>query len=105
MKAYDFTGRAKEEHRNLPLEQMLTDLEAGNLTLDREAKTNWMSRLSHTEGIYKLMGWAYDFRPVLTKYVVKTDYYLQEVWAFDKTSARQAFDGLGRVQYVVEVPK
>jgi hypothetical protein len=50
------------------------------------------------------MGWAYDFRPYMTKYVVKTQYYLEECYAFNKTGAREQFKGAGKVIYIVEVP-
>lgn len=92
----DFTGRADEKHKSeiwLPLIE-----KANNGTLSKEDK----KRIG--KGEQRSMGWLYNFRPVMKKYVVKTAYYLQETFAFDKTGAREHFKGLGKVYYIVEVP-
>jgi hypothetical protein len=53
------------------------------------------------QGIYKLMGWAYDFRPLLKKYIVKQYGGWQEYYAPNKTLLRQTI--YGRIDKIVEI--
>lgn len=57
-----------------------------------------MSRL----GVYREGGWQFDFRPLLTKYVVK-DYYsgLAEYYAPNKTTLRRYLGG--RIKYIIKI--
>lgn len=54
-------------------------------------------------GIYKEMGWAYDFTDTLKKYVVKTQYYLTEMYHLNKTDLRKQLTGMGKVIYIKEI--
>ena len=54
-------------------------------------------------GIYKTHGWAVDFRAELKKYIVKTDYYLEEIYHLNKTDLRKQLTGMGRVHYIKEI--
>lgn len=55
-------------------------------------------------GVYKSGGWAFDFRDELKKYIVRyTDGHLEEMWAPDRTSLRNAL-GSSRIHYIVDVP-
>ena len=56
-----------------------------------------------SQGVYKEMGWIYDFRDELTKYIVKTDYYLQEIYHLNKTLLRKQLTGLGKIHYIKEI--
>lgn len=52
-------------------------------------------------GIYKEMGWAYDFRDILKKYIVKTEYCgLFEKYHLNKTELRKQLAGLGKIYYI-----
>lgn len=46
-----------------------------------------------SNGIYKLMGWAYDFRPYLKKYLVKQYGDWREYYAPNKTALRKTIYG------------
>lgn len=52
-------------------------------------------------GIYKLMGWAYDFRPYLKKYLIKQYDHWQEYYAPNKTTLRATI--YGRIDKIVEI--
>lgn len=49
-------------------------------------------------GIYKEMGWAYDFRPFLTKYVYRAYGHWQECWAINKTHLRQEISPIQKIK-------
>jgi hypothetical protein len=52
-------------------------------------------------GIYRLMGWAFDFRPFLRRFVYKQYGQWWELYAPDKTMVRKAVHG--RITEIVEV--
>jgi len=53
-------------------------------------------------GIYRLLGWAFDFRPFLRKYVYKTYAYgLEEGYFLNKTSLRK--NAGSKVLYIKEI--
>jgi hypothetical protein len=103
---YNFTGKAKEEHKSPKLVDMMQRLSNGEKLKSSEmckAALPFLTLTALRDGVYRLMGWAYDFRPYMHKYVVKTQYYLEECYALNKTEARESFKGLGKVIYIVEV--
>lgn len=108
-KAYinNFTGTAKDEHKSPILSALVEKANAGTLTaMDKEEIFNHSSfSPAMDRGLIKLMGWAYSFKGVMKLYVVKTEHYLDEVRAFNKTQAREAFKGCGRVIYIQEVTR
>jgi|TARA_Y100000034_G_scaffold114835_1_gene151341 hypothetical protein len=53
------------------------------------------------EGIYRLLGWAFDFRMYLKKYVYKTEYYILEGYFLNKTDCRR--NAYGKVYYIIEI--
>lgn len=52
-------------------------------------------------GSYKLLGWLYDFKDILTKYVVKQNGCLYEIYGINKTDVRK-YCGNG-IDYIIEV--
>ena len=50
-------------------------------------------------GYYRLMGWAYNFRPHMSLFVVKQHDHWQEEWAPNKTAIRNST--YGRIQAIV----
>ena len=53
-------------------------------------------------GIYRLMGWAFDFKPFLKKYVYKTRAYgLEEGYFLNKSDLRRLTGS--RVLYIKEI--
>jgi hypothetical protein len=99
----NFTGRALPIHQSKRLEELHDKLRQGEKLSVAERKELERS-IPAKSGIQKTMGWAYDFREFMTKYVVKTDHYLEECYGFSKGQAREHFKGLGKVHYIVEVP-
>ena len=56
-------------------------------------------------GIIKRMGYAYDFRPYMKKYLVKEDFVgWREAWGFDKTSIRHNHPIPSRIRKIMEMP-
>lgn len=55
----------------------------------------------HRSGIYKLSGWAYDFRPFMKKFLVKQYGSWQEYWAPNKTALRNSI--YGRIDAIQEI--
>jgi hypothetical protein len=55
----------------------------------------------HKYGCYKISGWAFDFRDVLRKFVVKQYDNWQEYYAPNKTMLRQSL--YGNIQKIVEI--
>lgn len=53
------------------------------------------------DGVYKLMGWCYDFRDKMKKYLVKQHGQWSEYWAPSKTLLRRAI--YGRIDKIVEL--
>lgn len=54
-------------------------------------------------GIYRIMGWAYNFRPYLKRYVVKQYDQWQEYYAPNKTSLRATI--YGKIDIIQEITK
>lgn len=55
-------------------------------------------------GIYRLMGWAYDFREELNRYIVKSEHYgLFEIYHLNKTALRKQLTGYGKISYIKEI--
>lgn len=55
-------------------------------------------------GIYKIGGWAFDFRDEMKKFVVKfTDGDISEMWAPNKTSLRKSVSR--KVKYILDIPR
>jgi hypothetical protein len=52
-------------------------------------------------GTYKLMGWAYDFKPLLKKYIVKQYGAWHEYFAPNKTLLRRSI--YGTIEKIVEI--
>ena len=52
-------------------------------------------------GVYKIMGWIIDFKPILKKFIIKQDNYLYECYAFNKTDLRNSI--FGRIEYIKEL--
>lgn len=53
------------------------------------------------DGIYRLMGWAYDFRPYLKKYLVKQYGQWHEYYAPNKTKLKNIL--FGRIDKIQEL--
>ena len=56
----------------------------------------------YSYGIYKYMGWRYDFRPFLKRFLIRQDSWI-EVWAINKTAARKLT--FGKISEIHEIPK
>ena len=101
----NFTGTALEENKS----KRLCDLH-DKLMQGQKLENNERGYLGHTladgNGVFRLMGWCYNFREFLTLYVVKTKHYgLMERWAFNATQVRLDCRGDGPIYYIVEVAK
>jgi hypothetical protein len=96
MYIYNFTGHAKEE-----------DKAAEKVTLafikERYEKRLLCGGLDNllNYGVYKWLGWAYDFTDELKKFVVKQYGQWREVYAPNKTLLRKAL--YGRIEKIVEI--
>ena len=53
-------------------------------------------------GMYKIMGWQFDFRPFLRRFVVEQHGHWQAYYATNKTALRNSL--WGRLETVVEIP-
>jgi len=53
------------------------------------------------QGVFQLLGWEYNFRPFLKKYVVKQYNNWQEYYAPNKTLLRKILSG--RIEKIVEI--
>ena len=53
------------------------------------------------DGVYKLGGWAYDFRDELKKFLIKQYGVWREIYAPNKTLARKAI--FGRIEQIIEI--
>lgn len=68
-----------------------------------ESRTHSQYFFITMHGVCKCMGWAYDFRDELHRYIVKDGQgQLFEMYAPNKTSLRKGFGS--RIDYIVEVP-
>lgn len=52
-------------------------------------------------GVYRFMGWEFDFRPYMKNFIVKQYGNWQECWAPNKTSLRRSM--YGRIEKIVEI--
>lgn len=87
MRIYNFTGRAEERHKiefKNPEEFLKTKLQKGCI-FGRE------NILSH--GVYREMGWQYDFRPFLKRFIVKQYDDWSEYYCLNKTVLRKLLHG------------
>jgi len=55
-----------------------------------------------SSGIYREMGWAYDFRPWLKRYVYEVYGNWQEAWAINKTHVRKEISPIQKIK-ILEV--
>jgi len=55
----------------------------------------------HRYGVYKLLGWKFDFRPIMKKFVVKQYGSWQEYWAPNKSLLRNSI--YGSIDKILEV--
>lgn len=55
------------------------------------------------EGVYRISGWSFNFRPFMRKFVVKQYGHWSEMWGPNKTSIR--LSTFGTVDQIVELPK
>ena len=54
------------------------------------------------DGIYRLHGWAFDFRGYLKRYVFKTNYGLEEGYFINKTNVRKV--ARTKVLWIQDIP-
>jgi len=52
-------------------------------------------------GVYKLLGWEIDFKPIMKRFIIKQHNILREEYAFNKTDLRNST--FGRIQYIKEI--
>lgn len=69
--------------------------------ITREEKDRIVSSTFCQNGIFKLGGWAFDFRGYMKTYLVKQYDMWHEYRAFDKTSLRKIL--YGTIQCIVEL--
>lgn len=60
------------------------------------------SGVTTPRGCTMLMGVIIDFRNVMKRYFVETDYHIVAQWAFDKTTIRKNYGS--KIYNIVEVP-
>ena len=52
-------------------------------------------------GVYKIMGWIIDFKPVMKKFIVKQYDSLFEAYAYNKTDLRNSI--FGKINYTQKI--
>lgn len=92
---FDFTGNAEKKHK-----RNIKDIKKF-LKGKFENRYAFGNDNLQSGGIYKEMGWAYDFRGNLKKFLVKQHGTWHEIYAPNKTLARKQF--FGRVDKIMEV--
>ena len=92
LRVIDFTGRAKEEHR--------LDIPDPKAFIEKQFNTRYPPEISYS-GVYRNMGWMYDFRPYLNRYVVCQYNSWQAYYCLNKTLLRKLIPG--KVQEIVQV--
>ena len=92
---FDFTGTAKKENK-----RNITDIKAFLKTKFENPYAFGTSNIS-SRGVYKEMGWGYDFRPNLKKFLVKQYGTWHEIYAPNKTLARKQF--IGKIDKIMEM--
>ncbi len=98
IKAYAFVSHAKEENISREIENNPRDFLKKALISTR-CYTNADNITRY--GVYKLMGWKYDMRPFLKKYVYKQYGDWREMYALNKTNLR--FLVGGRIEKIIEI--
>lgn len=95
IRVYDFTGRATEENKTSfeNPEQFLKEKFNGGCNFGTENLMRY--------GVYKLMGWAYDFKPFLKSFLYKQNGEWTEIYAPNKTLLRKSI--YGRIDKIVEI--
>lgn len=92
LRVVDFTGRAQEKHR--------LDITDPKAFLERQFSSSYLPEIGNT-GVYRNMGWLYDFRPYLNRYVVCQYNSWQAYYCLNKTLLRKLLRG--RVQEIVQI--
>lgn len=75
-----------------PIEEILqTALPKALVEYDHGNKKPFLEmRIATTNPCYKMQGWAFDLKPYLRRFWVKTKYYgILEYWAVNKTAIRK----------------
>ena len=93
-----------ENYRDSQAYKLMEKLNNG-IDLTRDEKTGGIFNGSfHDSGVYKLMGYMFDFRPYMKKYLVKVKYYgWVEMYSFDRTSIRKNSVFPSRILKIVEL--
>ena len=95
MQIYNFTGKAKEENKidfKKPEEFLKRKFEKGCIFGQDNLLRN---------GIYKEMGWSYDFKPFLKRFLVKQYGNWSEYYCLNKTTLRKLI--FGKVEEIREL--
>jgi len=76
---------------------------------EREQTGNRFNELWHSDayrsGQYRQHGWVFDFRPFMTRFLVKTKLYgWQEVWSFKKKYIRKNAATPSGILEIIEAP-
>lgn len=95
IRVYDFTGRALEQNK-----KEIENAQEFLIEKFSNAFNFGTDNLIHS-GIYKLMGWAYDCRPFLKKYLYKQYGDWREVYSPNKTMLRKVIHG--KIDKIVEI--
>lgn len=92
MQIYNFTGKALEEDKlNIDsIEKFLDD-----------AYNKWSTSDMLSSGKYRCMGWEYDFREHLNRYLVKQYHAWNEYYCINKTTLRNSI--FGTINEIVEI--
>ena len=98
MDAFPFSETATEQKPNI-FDRCATAREFLECKYDRGLVFGLDSLRS--TGFYKLLGWAFDFRPYMKKYVYKQYDQWHEAYAPNKTLLRRSISG--RIQRIVEI--
>lgn len=102
--------RPLEEFKTSLAYIFLEKLNNGEKLSRKEKQAVIFSELSHgetyTSGIYKLGGWAFDFRPYMKRFLIRYKYCgWREVRAFDKTAIRENAVTPSHIIEIVEIKK
>ena len=92
---FDFTGDAKAKHK-----KKIGDAKSF-LKEKFSNQFNFGTDNLSSRGEYREMGWSYNFRPHLKKFLIKQHGSWQEIYAPNKTLARKQF--IGKIDKIVEL--
>ena len=92
LRVVDFTGHAHEGHR--------LDITDPKAFLEKQFSSSYLPEIGNT-GVYRNMGWLYDFRPYLNRYVVCQYNTWQAYYCLNKTLLRKLLRG--RIQGIVQI--